>query len=89
MNIDSLKIGDTLYFEHGCMVGRGTGHVIGFERTAFGMLAWVRMHHFGLTCLDSVNGTVTGAWHHVEGEDYFSARGDKIGKIGAYIVRNP
>ncbi len=81
----TLRIGDVVFFDYGCMCGEDFGTVLGFERTSFGTLAWVRVSDFSLTSVETLNGVVTGVIHKdYEGNEYLAARGVK--GIGAYLV---
>lgn len=83
----TLKIGDIVYFDYGCMHGSDFGTVLGFEETSFGTIAWVRKSDFAMTPVTTLNGTVTGQAHtDFEGNEFFSARGVK--GIGSYAVKN-
>lgn len=83
----TLKLGDIVFFDYGCMIGSDFGTVMGVEETAFGAHVWVRKSDFSMTPVTTLNGTVTGKIvQDCNGEEFFSARGVK--GIGSYLVKN-
>lgn len=84
---DILRIGDVVYFNYGCMCGEDFGTVIGFERTAWGTSAWVRLSDFSRTTVETLNGTVWAKpYTNYQGDTFLSARPLTGQGIGSYLV---
>lgn len=83
--LTTLKRGDLVFFQYGCMHGSDFGTVIDAETTSFGTHYWVRKSDFSLTTVSNVVGVVTAKIiTDYEGKEWMSARGDS--QIGAYLV---
>lgn len=81
----TLKRGDVVYFDYGCMHGSDHGTVVDAETTEWGTHYWVRKSDFTMTTVSTVSGTVTAkVYTDANGEEFLSARGVK--GIGSYLV---
>ena len=82
---DALNYGDVIFFEYGCMHGSDIGTVVGFERTAWGDMVWVRNSDFSLDTVYVLDGELTGELcTDCFGEQYVKANRSAIREIGAY-----